>query len=123
ANDTDVDGDALSSILVNPPQHGGVTLGADGGLLYTPDANFNGVDGFSYRANDGSADSDAAAVTVNVTPVNDAPTAAADAYATEEDTSLTIDAAGGVLANDSDAEGDPMSAILVAGPANGAVTL
>ncbi len=123
ANDTDVDGDALSSILVNPPQHGGVTLGPDGGLLYTPDANFNGVDGFSYKANDGSGDSDAAAVTVNVTPVNDAPATAADAYATDEDTPLTIDAAGGLLANDSDVEGNPITATLIAGPANGTLTL
>jgi hypothetical protein len=123
ANDTDVDGDALSSILVNPPQHGGVTLGPDGGLVYTPDANFNGVDGFSYKANDGSAESDAAAVTLNVAPVNDAPSSAADAYASDEDTPLTIDAASGVLTNDSDVDGDPIAATLVAGPANGTVTL
>jgi VCBS repeat-containing protein len=122
-NDTDVDGDALSSILVNPPQHGTVTLGGDGALLYTPDANFNGVDGFSYLANDGSADSDAAAVTINVTPVNDAPASAADAYTTDEDAPLAIDAAAGVLANDSDADGDSLTATLVAGPANGTVTL
>ena len=92
-------------------------------MLYTPDANFNGVDGFSYLANDGSADSDAAAVTINVTPVNDAPAAAADAYTTDEDTPLTIDAAAGVLANDSDADGDPLTATLVTGPANGTLTL
>ena len=63
---------------------------------YTPPAaNFNGVDGFSYLANDGSADSDATAVTINVTPVNDPPVwRAADSYTTHEDTPLTIDAAG-----------------------------
>jgi VCBS repeat-containing protein len=122
-NDTDVDGDALSSILVVPPLHGTVTLGADGGLLYTPDANYNGIDGFSYLANDGSADSETAAVTVNINPVNDAPTSAADAYTTDEDTPLTIDAAGGVLANDSDIDSDPLTATVVAGPANGTLTL
>jgi large repetitive protein len=122
-NDTDVDGDVLSSILFNPPIHGTVTLGGDGALLYTPDANFNGVDGFSYVANDGSADSDATAVTVNVTAVNDAPASAADAYTTDEDTALVIDAAAGVLANDSDVDGDPITATLVSGPANGTLTL
>jgi VCBS repeat-containing protein len=122
-NDTDVDGDALSSILVNPPQHGQVTLGADGSLLYSPTANFNGVDGFSYTAGDGSASSDATAVTVNVTPVNDAPISAADSYMTPEDTALTIDAASGVLANDSDADGDPLSATVVTGPTSGTLTL
>jgi VCBS repeat-containing protein len=122
-NDTDVDGDALASILVNPPQHGSVTLSADGSLIYTPAANFNGVDAFSYLANDGSGDSDATAVTINVTPVNDMPTLTADSYSTEEDTLLTIDAAAGVLANDSDADGDPMTLSLVDGPINGGLML
>jgi VCBS repeat-containing protein len=122
-NDTDVDGDALSSILVNPPQFGTVTLGPDGGLIYTPNANFNGVDGFSYLANDGSADSDAAAVTITVTPVNDAPAGTADAYTTDEDTPLVVKAVQGVLANDSDVDGDPMTATLVTGPTNGTLTL
>jgi VCBS repeat-containing protein len=122
-NDTDVDGDALSSILVIPPQHGTVTLGSDGALLYTPEANFNGADGFSYKANDGSADSEATAVTVNVTPVNDAPASAADSYSTDEDTALVVDAATGVLANDTDAEGDAMTVAVVTGPANGTLTL
>ncbi len=122
-NDTDVDGDALAAILVNPPQHGQLTLGADGGVIYTPDADFNGVDGFSYRANDGSADSDATAVTIHVTPVADAPVGMADAYTTDEDVALTIDATLGVLANDSDGDGDVLTVSLVTGPVSGALTL
>jgi VCBS repeat-containing protein len=122
-NDSDVDADGLSSILVNPPQNGTVTLGADGSLVYTPNVNFNGVDGFSYLANDGSADSEAAAVTITVTPVNDPPVAAADSYSTDEDTPLVVSAAEGVLANDSDPEGDLLTAALVSGPANGFLTL
>jgi VCBS repeat-containing protein len=122
ANDTDVDADALSSILVNPPQHGTVTLGPDGGLLYTPEANFNGVDGFSYLANDGSADSEATAVTINVTPVNDAPTAANDELTTAEDTPLTVPAPG-ILGNDADLDGDPLTSTIVTQPASGTVTL
>jgi large repetitive protein len=123
ANDTDIDSDALSSILVIPPLHGAVTLGADGGLVYTPDANFAGVDGFSYLANDGSGNSETAAVTINVSPVADAPVGAADDYSTEEDTPLVVAAAAGVLANDSDADGDSLTAALVSGPANGTLTL
>src|SRR5262249_36776954 len=122
-NDTDVDGDALTATLVNPPLHGTVTLGPDGSLVYTPNANFNGVDGFSYVANDGQADSAGAAVTTQPTPVSEPRPPTADSYTTDEDTPLVVDATMGVLSNDSDPEGDPMTATLVAGPANGTLTL
>src|SRR6185436_5563289 len=61
-------------------------------------------------------------VTIHVTPVNDSPTAAADEFSTEEDTSLHNDAPG-ILTNDSDADGDALTAILISGPANGTLTL
>ncbi len=122
-NDTDADGDPLSSILVSDPQHGTLTLNADGSFTYTPDADFNGIDGFSYMANDGSGDSAVATVTITVNPVNDDPIAVNDSYAVNEDAVLTIDAAAGVLANDTDADGDPLTATLVSGPASGTLTL
>ncbi len=56
ANDTDVDGDALTAVLVDGPTNGTVALNADGSFEYTPDADFNGADSFTYRANDGQAD-------------------------------------------------------------------
>jgi hypothetical protein len=122
-NDSDIDGDALAALLVNPPIHGSVTLSPDGALVYTPDANFNGIDGFSYLAGDGTADSEAAAVTITVCAVNDAPAAAADAYTMDEDSTLAVDIAGGVLTNDTDVEGDPLSASIVSGPENGTLSL
>jgi VCBS repeat-containing protein len=121
-NDSDIDGDALSAVLLAPPVHGTVTLGADGALLYTPDANFNGTDGFSYVASDGSGDSTVASVTITVTPVNDGPVAVADAYSTDEDTTLTV-AAAGLLTNDSDIDGDSLVAALIGGPASGTLTV
>jgi len=121
-NDSDIDGDALSAVLLAPPVHGTVTLGADGALLYTPDADYNGTDGFSYVASDGSGDSTVASVTITITPVNDGPIAVADAYSTDEDTTLTV-AAAGLLANDSDVDGDSLAAALVAGPASGTLTV
>ena len=45
------------------PAHGTLTLNADGSFTYTPAANYNGTDSFTYKANDGSADSNAATVT------------------------------------------------------------
>src|SRR5262249_15113440 len=101
ANDIDVEGDPLSAILVSPPSHGTVTLQPDGHFTYVPAANFNGVDSFTYRANDGALDSSAAVVTLTVNPVNDPPTAVDDAYSVGANTPLAV-AAPGVLANDVD---------------------
>jgi VCBS repeat-containing protein len=121
-NDTDVDGDTLSSILNVGPAHGTLILAADGSFLYTPDANFNGTDTFTYHANDGSADSNIATVCITVNSVNDAPVAVNDSYSTNEDTPLTITPAG-VLINDTDVDGDTLSSILNVGPAHGTLSL
>src|SRR6266850_2603043 len=121
-NDSDIDGDSLTAVLVSGPANGSLTLNANGSFSYTPSANFNGTDSFAYKANDGSADSNVVTVTLTVTAVNDAPVAAADAYTTSEDTPLTVTAAG-VLSNDTDIDGDPLTAVLVTGPANGTLTL
>src|SRR5207245_8429766 len=89
-NDSDVDGDALSAVLVSGPSHGTLTLNSDGSLVYMPALNFNGTDNFTYKASDGQAQSGVATVTITVTPVNDAPVAANDdTYTTPEDTQLT----------------------------------
>src|SRR5213075_2306590 len=123
ANDSDVDGDALSAVLVNGPSHGTLTLNSDGSLVYMPSLNFNGIDSFTYRASDGQAQSGIATVTITVTPINDAPVAANDdSYTTPEDTQLTV-AAPGVLANDSDVDADALSAVLATGPSHGTLTL
>jgi uncharacterized repeat protein (TIGR01451 family) len=63
-----VDGDALTVSLASGPANGTVTLNPDGEFTYTPDANFNGTDSFTYTANDGQADSNVATVTLTVTP-------------------------------------------------------
>ena len=90
-------------------------------MSYTPNLNFNGSDSFTYTIGDGNGGSATATVNVTVTPSNDAPAAAADSYATPEDTLLTR-AAPGVLGNDSDVESASLTAVLVSGTANGALT-
>jgi VCBS repeat-containing protein len=117
-NDTDVEGDPLTAVLVDDVANGTLVLNADGSFTYTPDTDWNGVDTFTYRANDGTDDSNLATVTITVNPVNDAPVAADDAYPCNEDDGL-IAFAPGVLANDSDVEGDPLTAVLVDDVANG----
>ena len=66
ANDTDVDGDALSAVLVSGVAHGSLTLNPNGSFSYTPAAGFSGGDAFGYRASDGSAQSASATVTLTV---------------------------------------------------------
>ncbi|WP_082893819.1 tandem-95 repeat protein [Rufibacter ruber] len=74
-NDTDADGNQLTAKVVTQPAKGTLTLNADGTFTYTPGANVNGTDSFTYRAHDGREDSqDAATVTITIHPVNDAPT-------------------------------------------------
>src|SRR5205085_2724481 len=53
-NDSDVDGDSLTAVLVSGPAHGTLTLNSNGSFSYTPAANYNGTDSFTYKANDGA---------------------------------------------------------------------
>ena len=73
ANDTDADSDLLSAILVQGPAHGTLTLNADGSLLYSPFANYNGADNFTYKSNDGMSNFGIVTVGLTVNAVNDAP--------------------------------------------------
>src|SRR5207247_796187 len=90
---------------------------------YTPAANYNGPDSFTYKANDGRQDAEVATVTITVTAVNDAPVAADDSYTTNEDTALTISAPG-LLVNDTDVDtGATLTASLAANAAHGSVSV
>jgi VCBS repeat-containing protein len=122
SNDIDLDGDPLNAVLVNDVSNGSLTLNSDGSFDYTPNPDFNGSDSFTYTANDGTADSNTATVTITVNPVNDPPNAVDDSYTSNEDTPLTVTAPG-VLTNDSDVDGDPLTAVLDVGPSNGILTL
>jgi VCBS repeat-containing protein len=92
ANDLNADAPGFSAELVSQATHGQVTLLPDGTLSYQPAANFFGQDSFTYRYTDGSAagQSEIATVTINVTPVNDAPVASDIAVSTSEDNPVTI---------------------------------
>src|SRR5262249_5817766 len=122
ANDSDADGDALTIASVTQAAHGSVAITGNGTASYTPFANFNGSDTFAYTVVDGHGGLSTAVVSVTVTAVNDAPVAAADAYTINEDTALTV-AAPGVLANDSDVDGDTPTVAGFTQAAHGAVTL
>jgi CSLREA domain-containing protein len=121
-NDTDPDGDVITVILVSGPAHGVLSLNPNGSFSYTPDANYHGLDSFSYRASDGALSSLSTAVSLTVNSVNDPPTALADAYTGDHDTPL-IRTQPGVLGNDTDADADLLTATLVSGPAHGVLSL
>ncbi len=92
ANDTDPDGDPLTAMVVTGPAHGGLTLNPNGSFTYTPAANYNGPDSFTYKAGDGTAASNTATVAITVTAVNDPPvvTVAAGGSCGSDDRSGTV---------------------------------
>ncbi|MDO8914776.1 MAG: tandem-95 repeat protein [Coriobacteriia bacterium] len=122
-NDSDVDGDVLQVMLRTSPRNGTLQLDLDSGeATYTPNAHYSGPDSFTYRVDDGWVFSNVATVTITVTAVNDAPVAVDDTATTPEDTLLTV-AARGVLANDTDVEGDTLGARLITDVAHGDLAL
>jgi VCBS repeat-containing protein len=123
SNDSDVEGDTINAYeTVSVTSHGHISLQADGSFIYMPNANYNGMDSFSYRISDGDALSNVATVSITVNPVADPPLAVDNSYSVDEDHTLNI-AASGVLANDADVDGDALTATLVSGPAHGTLNL
>jgi VCBS repeat-containing protein len=121
-NDTDLDGNPLTAALVTGPTNGALTLNADGSFTYTPTANFRGSDSFTYKANDGTADSNVATVSITVVSSNDPPTARNDTAAIPEDSGANVI---DVLANDSFAPdlNETLTITTVSQGSNGAVAI
>lgn len=130
-NDAEDDDDVTLGVVdakpetrrINPvdrPSNGEVLLNPDGSFAYIPNPGFSGEDSFTYRASDGRNESDVATVTITVTaaPVVNNPLEANNDnnYNTGVNETLRIEAANGVLANDT---GDQRTAALVDGPPNG----
>jgi hypothetical protein len=93
-NDTHPDDDALtlSAVPVNDPSNGTVNLSTDGSFRYTPDADFAGMDQFTYEVQDPDGDVDEATVTITVEQINDQPTISAIADQTiDEDGEVSVD--------------------------------
>ena len=119
ANDCDLDGDTISLDSVTQPEHGLVTINEDGTVTYTPDANYNGADSFTYTISDGAGGTDTATVSLTVNPENDAPVATDDTAILGEDSAATLN----VLANDTDLDGIAISLDSVTQPDHGLVTI
>ncbi len=113
--------ETLTVQSVGSASNGTATLDA-GSVKYTPNAGYVGSDSFTYTISDDNGGTDTATVNVTVSNTNDAPNAVADAYSVNEDATLSI-AAPGVLGNDTDADGDTMTAVLDTDVSNGILTL
>ncbi len=111
-NDSDPENDVLT-VNTTPfvaPLNGLLVINANGTYTYTPNANFTGIDSFTYVVCDNGIPTqcDTAVVTITVSPVNDAPIAIDDAYNTNEDVVLN---GSTILVNDSDPENDALSVV------------
>jgi hypothetical protein len=121
ANDTGGNG-TLSAILVSNPTNGLLTLNSNGGFTFTPNTGFVGTDAFTYRASDGLTNSSPATVTITTSPVNSTPIAVNDVFSVAASLTQVIHASG-VLFNDTDADDDPLAAVLASSTTNGLLTL
>lgn len=121
SNDSDPDGDPVTTASVGTPTNGTAVLNGDGTVTYTPTAGFVGEDTIPYVATDGT-DSTPGSIVVTVTPGagNTPPVANDDFLSTPVDTPVTL---ADPLANDSDPDGDPLTTLFVADPLNGSADL
>jgi len=119
SNDSDSDGDPLVVDSLTPPSNGTTVINPDNTVTYTPNANFNGADSFTYTISDGNGGSATATVNVTINAVNEAPLAVDDQATTSEATPVIVD----VLSNDSDGDGDPLTVDSVTAPANGSAAV
>ncbi|MBW3623233.1 MAG: tandem-95 repeat protein [Armatimonadetes bacterium] len=106
----------LTFTLLKAPEHGTLSAISGNKLTFTPAPNYYGPDSFTYRANDGTLDSNTATVTLAITPVNDPPTA--------QDVTLNAfkNRALPVSLSATDADGDYLMYALSSPPAHGTLS-
>ena len=98
ANDIETDGQSITLISVNTPVNGTASITANGTVQYTPGANFNGTDTFTYVISDPDGNLSTGAAFVDVSAVNDAPTGVVVSPSViDEDLSTVVDAFVGII--------------------------
>ena len=120
ANDTDADGDSLNVQSIEAPANGTLNIATDGSFTYTPDPGFVGTEELTYTVSDGTTTSTG---TVTIEVRNEAPVVGDDSYTVRAGQALTVAALDGLLANDSDADGDPLNVQSIEAPANGTLNI
>jgi probable HAF family extracellular repeat protein len=118
----DADGDALTYSITRQPSHGTLNAGSaafaagPNSFTYIPNANYNGLDSFEFKASDGTLESNTARVDITVKPVSDKPVANAQSVETDEDTAKAITLSG------TDVDGDTLTYAIVSNPQHGTLT-
>jgi len=114
---SDADADRLKFSIVSPPKQGtlapGPQFAGDGKLVYTPRGGFVGADSFTFKVNDGAADSGSATMSLDVAHVNNPPVAGEGTMATQEDVPVAVTLAA------TDADKDSLTYVVTKGPENG----
>ena len=130
---TDAESDELTYIIVTTPSHGNIYNDAGGGnpdgdalaagdeltshfTIYNPNANYNGTDTFTFKANDGEYDSNISTVTISVNPINDAPVSLDTSIATRENVPEAVTFSA------SDVDGDNLTYSILTQPTSGVLT-
>jgi len=122
---SDVDGDILSFSIANAPQNGSLgPINPQTNIVrYTPNSNYVGQDFFRFTASDGTLNSGPSSITITITDAGNVPPVAQnDTYVAFQNTPLIVNLPG-VLVNDSDPNGDTISAVLVSNVGSGNLTL
>ncbi len=112
---SDVDGDPLTFTVATNPANGTLT-GTPPEMTYTPNADFNGADSFTFTVSDGTAQSAPGTVSITVNPINDRPVAEEQNLNIDEDTPTPVTLTA------TDADGDPLTYTVVFQPRNGTLT-
>jgi FtsP/CotA-like multicopper oxidase with cupredoxin domain len=122
-NDNPTDGgpSPMTAVLNSGVGSGTLILGSNGSVDYTPSANYNGPDSFTYRAFDGQLYSAVTTVSLSVTAVNDPPVANDDTRQTRRTTPVAIP----LLANDTDVDNaiNAATRTIVVAPLHGTLVL
>ena len=122
SNDTDPEGNPLTAQLSSGPINGSLTLNANGTFSYTHDGSATTTDVFYYRPTDGFFPGNTTTVTIYI---NNPANGVSDTIFVMESGTATITSNGStsVLANDTDPDGDALTAVKVTNPSKGTVTL
>jgi len=119
ANDTDPEGDQLTTIIITDAVHGVNATVNNDSIQYMPDTDFNGLDSIEYWVCDDFNNCAAAKIYLTVQSVNDMPMANSDTLRIMEDATISLI---NILANDTDADGDALKATILTIPSKGIVT-
>ncbi|HSH05009.1 MAG TPA: tandem-95 repeat protein [Anaerolineae bacterium] len=119
-NDSDIDSTTLTATIMVPPTVGTLTLANDGSFVYTPTLGTSGIYTFTYQVTDGALNDTGV---VSLTLISTAPIAVPDAYTLTENMPLVVSTTNGLLSNDIETDGDPLTATILTPPPLGNLSL